>query len=197
MIWLLKRTGCPSVSKVNNSRKPTVKYAEMYKNISQSPKVMSSNFGPPIIEDWDSEDESEVTFTLNKTVRPSIEQMDARLKGGDVLDQEFDAKLIRYDLGLILYRDPCAIKGVLSLDLSKVTITLQAKSGGTMRVMETPSFGFHHMASPRPAAYSPKEVRTPFDLEDIHACFQSSNNAVSDHLHVYILGILNPDHIYI
>ncbi|GKB60185.1 hypothetical protein Tco_0916371, partial [Tanacetum coccineum] len=25
-------------------------------------------------EDWDSEDESEVTFTLNKTVRPSIEQ---------------------------------------------------------------------------------------------------------------------------
>ncbi|GJV83354.1 putative ribonuclease H-like domain-containing protein [Tanacetum coccineum] len=40
-----------------------------------SPKVMSSNFGPPIIEDWDSEDESEVNFTLNKTVRPSIEQV--------------------------------------------------------------------------------------------------------------------------
>ncbi|GJV00165.1 hypothetical protein Tco_1329435 [Tanacetum coccineum] len=29
---------------------------------------------------------------------------------------------------------------------------------GTTRVMETPSFGFHHMSSPRPAAYSPKEV---------------------------------------
>nr|GEW15187.1 hypothetical protein [Tanacetum cinerariifolium] len=31
-------------------------------------------------------------------------------------------------------------------------------SGGKTRVMETPSFGFHHMPSPRPAAYSPKEV---------------------------------------
>ncbi|GJV58472.1 hypothetical protein Tco_1459477 [Tanacetum coccineum] len=78
MIRFVKETGCPSVSKVNNtenSRKPTVKYAEMYRNTSQSPKVMSSNFGPPIIEDWDSEDESEVNFTLNKTVRPSIEQV--------------------------------------------------------------------------------------------------------------------------
>ncbi|GJW83707.1 hypothetical protein Tco_0156852, partial [Tanacetum coccineum] len=31
-------------------------------------------------------------------------------------------------------------------------------SGGKMRVMKTPSFGFHHMPSPRPAAYSSKEV---------------------------------------
>ncbi|GJR98611.1 hypothetical protein Tco_0270785 [Tanacetum coccineum] len=43
-------------------------------------------------------------------------------------------------LGLILYRAPCAIKGVLSLDLSKVTITLQAKaldlSFGTQQVFK-------------------------------------------------------------
>ncbi|GJT04436.1 hypothetical protein Tco_0838898 [Tanacetum coccineum] len=32
------------------------------------------------------------------------------------------------------------------------------RSGGKTRVMETPSFSFHHMPSPRPAAYSPKEV---------------------------------------
>ncbi|GJS89240.1 hypothetical protein Tco_0771876 [Tanacetum coccineum] len=32
------------------------------------------------------------------------------------------------------------------------------QSGGTTRVMETPSFGFHHMPSPPPAAYSPTEV---------------------------------------
>ncbi|GJX00025.1 hypothetical protein Tco_0183938 [Tanacetum coccineum] len=32
------------------------------------------------------------------------------------------------------------------------------QSGGTTRVMETPSFSFHHMPSPRPAAYSLKEV---------------------------------------
>ncbi|GJS72141.1 hypothetical protein Tco_0704982 [Tanacetum coccineum] len=30
--------------------------------------------------------------------------------------------------------------------------------GGTTRVMETPSFAFYHMPSPRPAAYSPKVV---------------------------------------
>ncbi|GJX68231.1 hypothetical protein Tco_0303958 [Tanacetum coccineum] len=41
MIRFIKETGCPSVSKVNNtekSRKPTVKYAEMYRNTSQSPR---------------------------------------------------------------------------------------------------------------------------------------------------------------
>ncbi|GKA50184.1 hypothetical protein Tco_0743257 [Tanacetum coccineum] len=32
------------------------------------------------------------------------------------------------------------------------------QSGGKTRVMETPSFGFHHIPSPRLAAYSPKEV---------------------------------------
>ncbi|GJW19822.1 retrotransposon protein, putative, ty1-copia subclass [Tanacetum coccineum] len=68
MIKFVKETGCPSVSKVNNtenSRKSTVKYAEMYRNISQSPKVMSSNFGPPIIEDWDSEDEINALRSLH------------------------------------------------------------------------------------------------------------------------------------
>ncbi|GJS33347.1 hypothetical protein Tco_0531729 [Tanacetum coccineum] len=33
-----------------------------------------------------------------------------------------------------------------------------AQSGGKTRVMETPSFSSHHMPSPRPTAYSPKEV---------------------------------------
>ncbi|GJY83648.1 hypothetical protein Tco_0497024 [Tanacetum coccineum] len=32
------------------------------------------------------------------------------------------------------------------------------QSGEETRVMETSSFGFHHMPSPRPAAYSPEEV---------------------------------------
>ncbi|GJX18586.1 hypothetical protein Tco_0221263 [Tanacetum coccineum] len=32
------------------------------------------------------------------------------------------------------------------------------QSGGKTRVMETPSFSSHHMPSPRPTAYSPKEV---------------------------------------
>ncbi|GJU60025.1 ribonuclease H-like domain-containing protein [Tanacetum coccineum] len=73
----VKETSCPSVSKDNNTknpRKPTMKYAKMYRNTSQSPKVMSNNFSAPIIEEWDSEDESEVDFTLNETVRSSFEQ---------------------------------------------------------------------------------------------------------------------------
>ncbi|GJZ31238.1 putative ribonuclease H-like domain-containing protein [Tanacetum coccineum] len=77
MISLVNETGFPSVPKVintKNSRKPTVKYAEMYKNTSQSPKVMSNIFSAPIIKEWDSEDESEVDFTLNETVRSSFEQ---------------------------------------------------------------------------------------------------------------------------
>ncbi|GJR99312.1 hypothetical protein Tco_0315821 [Tanacetum coccineum] len=32
------------------------------------------------------------------------------------------------------------------------------QSGGKTRVMETLSFSFHHMPSPRPTAYSPKEI---------------------------------------
>ncbi|GJR22447.1 hypothetical protein Tco_0970974 [Tanacetum coccineum] len=80
----------------------------------------------------------------------------------------------------------------------KVIIHLEDfASGEKTRVMKTSSFISHHMPSPRPAAYSPKEVMIPYDLEDLRACFQSSNHAVSDHLHVYILGILNPDHMYI
>ncbi|GJZ18760.1 kinesin light chain 3 isoform X2 [Tanacetum coccineum] len=37
------------------------------------------------------------------------------------------------------------------------------ESGGKTRVMETPSFGFHHMPSPRPTAYSSKEVMYRYD----------------------------------
>nr|GEZ78259.1 hypothetical protein [Tanacetum cinerariifolium] len=42
MIKFVKESGCPNATKVNNTknaRKPTVKYAEMYRNTSQSPRV--------------------------------------------------------------------------------------------------------------------------------------------------------------
>nr|GEZ64534.1 xylulose kinase-1 [Tanacetum cinerariifolium] len=42
MIKFVKESGCPNATKVNNkenTRKPTVKYAEIYKNTSQSPRV--------------------------------------------------------------------------------------------------------------------------------------------------------------
>ncbi|GJY76647.1 hypothetical protein Tco_0481763 [Tanacetum coccineum] len=60
------------------------------------------------------------------------------------------------------------------------------QSGEETRVMEIPSFGFHHMPSPRPAAYSPKEVMISYDLEDLRACFQSSNHSVSDHFDPFV-----------
>ncbi|GKB87351.1 hypothetical protein Tco_0959623 [Tanacetum coccineum] len=70
-------------------------------------------------------------------------------------------------------------------------LLMGAKSGGMARVIETPSSGFHHMPSPRPAAYSPKEVMISFDLEDLRACFQSSNHAVYTSYSCLFLGILN------
>ncbi|GJX90478.1 ribonuclease H-like domain-containing protein [Tanacetum coccineum] len=46
IINFVKESGCPSASKVNNtenSRKPTVKYSEMYRNTSQSPRVRGNH----------------------------------------------------------------------------------------------------------------------------------------------------------
>ncbi|GKA02855.1 hypothetical protein Tco_0675636 [Tanacetum coccineum] len=40
--------------------------------------------------------------------------------------------------------------------------SFDTEMGGTTRVMETLSFGFYHMPSPRPDAYSPKEVMYPY-----------------------------------
>nr|GFC24421.1 hypothetical protein [Tanacetum cinerariifolium] len=42
MIKFVKESGCPNATKVNNTenaRKPTVKYVEIYRNTSQSPRV--------------------------------------------------------------------------------------------------------------------------------------------------------------
>ncbi|GJT36344.1 putative ribonuclease H-like domain-containing protein [Tanacetum coccineum] len=92
MISFVKETGYPSVLKViniKNSRKPTMKYVKMYRNTSQSPKVMSNNFSAPIIEEWDSENESEVDFTVNETVRPSFEQAKFDKLNKEVLGKDF------------------------------------------------------------------------------------------------------------
>ncbi|GKF75085.1 hypothetical protein Tco_0224529, partial [Tanacetum coccineum] len=64
--------------------------------------------------------------------------------------------------------------------------------GGKTRVMETHSFGFHHMLSPRDVSLLPSSphIGILYDREDLRACFQSSNQ--SDHLLDYILGILYP-----
>ncbi|GKD79652.1 hypothetical protein Tco_1342273 [Tanacetum coccineum] len=66
IINFVKESGCLNVIKINNiesARKPTAKYAELYRNITQSSNVRSNNFCPPIIEDWDSEDESDTEST--------------------------------------------------------------------------------------------------------------------------------------
>ncbi|GJU72239.1 ribonuclease H-like domain-containing protein [Tanacetum coccineum] len=95
MIRFVKETGCPSVSKDNNTknpRKPTVKYAKMYRNTSQSLKVRSKNFSPPIIEDWDSDNESEIESTPNKTDRPSIEQVKMNQSTREIVEKKESSK---------------------------------------------------------------------------------------------------------
>ncbi|GJU97590.1 hypothetical protein Tco_1326861 [Tanacetum coccineum] len=70
-------SGCPNVIKINNienARKPIAKYAELYRIITQSSNVRSNNFGPPIIEDWDSEDESDTEATPIESIRSTINQ---------------------------------------------------------------------------------------------------------------------------
>ncbi|GJR56217.1 putative reverse transcriptase domain-containing protein [Tanacetum coccineum] len=77
IINFVKESGCPNVIKINNienARKPTAKYAELYRNITQSSNVRSNNFGPPIIEDWDSEDESDTESTPIESIRSTINQ---------------------------------------------------------------------------------------------------------------------------
>ncbi|GJV27922.1 ribonuclease H-like domain-containing protein [Tanacetum coccineum] len=85
IINFVKESGCPNVIKINNienARKPTAKYAELYRNITQSSNVRSNNFGPPIIEDWDSEDESDTEST-------PIESIRFRIAFGEILQQSF------------------------------------------------------------------------------------------------------------
>ncbi|GJS27404.1 ribonuclease H-like domain-containing protein [Tanacetum coccineum] len=84
IINFVKEYSCPNVIKINNiekARKPTAKYAELYMNITQSSNVRSNNFGPPIIEDWDSEDESDSESTPIKSIRSTINQNRDQPKG--------------------------------------------------------------------------------------------------------------------
>ncbi|GKE52097.1 putative ribonuclease H-like domain-containing protein [Tanacetum coccineum] len=72
IINFVKESGCPNVIKINdieNARKPTAKYAKLYRNITQSSNVRSNNFGPPIIEEWDSEDKSDTKSTPIESIR--------------------------------------------------------------------------------------------------------------------------------
>nr|GEZ16562.1 hypothetical protein [Tanacetum cinerariifolium]GEZ21292.1 hypothetical protein [Tanacetum cinerariifolium] len=64
-------------------------------------------------------------------------------------DREINFNPIRdiEELERLLADDPVPVLGVFDKPLGEET-----------RVMETHSLGFHHMTSPRPAAYSPKEV---------------------------------------
>ncbi|GKA49420.1 putative ribonuclease H-like domain-containing protein [Tanacetum coccineum] len=67
----LSWTGLPEFA---DNTEPTAKYAELYRNITQSSNVRSNNFGPPIIEDWDSEDESDTESTPIESIRSTINQ---------------------------------------------------------------------------------------------------------------------------
>ncbi|GKE30945.1 ribonuclease H-like domain-containing protein, partial [Tanacetum coccineum] len=65
------------VSNVASSEVKTVKskLEIANKGVVETNIVKKNSFGPPIIKDWNSDNESEVEFTPNKTVRPSIEKI--------------------------------------------------------------------------------------------------------------------------
>ncbi|GJT27831.1 putative ribonuclease H-like domain-containing protein [Tanacetum coccineum] len=66
MINFVKEYVCSNVIKISN--------VENARNIKQCSNVRSNNFGPPIIEDWDSEDESDTESTPIESIRSTINQ---------------------------------------------------------------------------------------------------------------------------
>ncbi|GJU01371.1 hypothetical protein Tco_1111709 [Tanacetum coccineum] len=84
IINFMKESGCPNVIKINNienARKPTAKYAELYRNITQSSNVRSNSFGPPIIKDWDSKDESDTESTPIESSGLPLIRIEINLEG--------------------------------------------------------------------------------------------------------------------
>ncbi|GJT38316.1 hypothetical protein Tco_0938181 [Tanacetum coccineum] len=72
LIKFVNNTSCPSFTKVNNienARKPTTKYAKIYRSKSPSSSAMSRNTDAPIIEDWESETESEIDYTVRSSIK--------------------------------------------------------------------------------------------------------------------------------
>nr|GEZ85462.1 NAC domain-containing protein [Tanacetum cinerariifolium] len=62
------------------------------------------------------------------------------------------------DESSLLVTPPSASKQLSLREVERFDLFFSlTQSGGTTRVMETPSFGFHHMISPHPAVFSPKE----------------------------------------
>ncbi|GJT64199.1 hypothetical protein Tco_1015679 [Tanacetum coccineum] len=81
MIKFVKETGCPSVSKVNNSENQPVKYAEMYR--LQRPRGNQRN--------WNNQKSQQLgsDFVMIKKAC----YMDAQTQGRHEHDQEFDAEI--------------------------------------------------------------------------------------------------------
>nr|GFB72508.1 hypothetical protein [Tanacetum cinerariifolium] len=64
-----------------------------------------------------------------------------------------------FDESALLVTPPPASKQLSLKEVERFDMFFSlTQSGGEMRLMGIPSFGFHHMPSPRPAAYSPTEV---------------------------------------
>ncbi|GJV44073.1 retrovirus-related pol polyprotein from transposon 17.6 [Tanacetum coccineum] len=127
-----------------------------------------------------------------------------------LIDSDFD---LGVDLGLSKIVAPLSSIKKMDIRLREVErfdlFFSLTQSGEETRVMENPSFGFYHMSSPRPAAYSPKEVmycyyhphlttgdgfnpetRRFLKIVKTRACFQSSNRPVFDLLLILESSIL-------
>ncbi|GKD61886.1 hypothetical protein Tco_1299395, partial [Tanacetum coccineum] len=118
-----------------------------FDSISRSFNVTYSN---PVFDFYDN-------FTLridNKIFDDDFEDLCSLdpLKATPLLDESILLVTPLFDVKQICLREVERFDPFFSL----------TQSGEETRVMETPSFGFHHMPSPRPAAYSPKEVMYRF-----------------------------------
>ncbi|GJT30217.1 hypothetical protein Tco_0910492 [Tanacetum coccineum] len=105
------------------------------------------------------------------------------------LDLPESTPVIDENLSFLSHQHSCSNNLLKGSGKDMICFFSLTQSRGTTRVDVDPLLCFHHMPSHVYDAYSPK-VMISYDLEDLHACFQSSNHAVSDHLLCYNSEIL-------
>nr|GEV08763.1 hypothetical protein [Tanacetum cinerariifolium] len=92
--------------------------------------------------------------TTTLAVTTGIPVMDVTKETGVISPTDLPIMVLS-NPGVLLRVTPIQFALLVDVDTKESVVELQS---GEKRVMETPSFGFHHMPSPRPAVYSSKEV---------------------------------------
>ncbi|GJX41661.1 hypothetical protein Tco_0256651 [Tanacetum coccineum] len=107
----------------------------------------------PVNTPFTTTDVKEENFDINSPLGEQV--VDFLMENVDVAD--LPRHLVK-QLFSHLVKNPSLTKRMSDEPLGDDSKPRSYDSDGKTRMMETPSFSFHHMLSPRPAAYSPKEV---------------------------------------